>query len=298
MLVGMPKATASLAHLEETLLKRHPVPLRSWERETGRGVHHAFGEYRLMITTSDGAAEEVIIEESCTSIATRVWDCAVVTTKWLERRSLLSQMEIGMSSSSTLVPDVATALKLNVDPLKETRPTQVLELGAGLGLLSICLAKMGAAVLSTEYGAAVAHLKKNCVQNNADVSQYYHDASPTRTTLSSGSVLCRELDWYKTTETLRSLLPLENDTPIFDLIVVTDCSLSTRDSIGVLDMIQRYGTRGHTKCLVGLCREREGTSFFIDNAQKLYPSGVSVVPTAEYHEQYQTNRHIILLIEL
>jgi hypothetical protein len=159
---------------------------------------------------------------------------------------------------------------------------------------------MGAAVMSTEYGSAVKHLQKNCERNNValeNTQDPVNGNSIISTTLKAGYVFCRELDWYNTTETLQTLFPLKDDVPIFDLIAVTDCSLSMKDSMGVLDMIQKYGTIGHTKILVGLCREREGTPYFIDKANEIF-SKVSVVPTSQYHPDYQTTRQTILLIQL
>ena len=65
-----------------------------------------------------------------------------------------------------------TALRTKVDTLSKSnysrRPIQVLELGGGTGLLSICLAKMGGtniAIMATECGLAMNHLKKNMVRN-------------------------------------------------------------------------------------------------------------------------------------
>ena len=296
-----------IAHLlEQKLSNRQPIPLSSWERETGRGVNnYVFGEYKLTIgTTMTGDPVEVIIEEDCSSIATRVWDCAVATSKCLEYQLERNTSSSSSSSSFTTPELLVETLQLNYDPSSSSssRPIQVLELGSGMGLLSICLAKMGAAVMSTEYGSAVNRLQKNCERNEVALeccneNNNLLSTTTTTTTLKSGYVYCRELDWYKTTETLHTLFPLQNDTAIFDLIAVTDCSLSKKDSMGVLDMIQKYGTIGHTKVLVGLCREREGTPYFIDQANELFTK-VSVVPTSQYHPDYQTNRQTILLIQL
>jgi Lysine methyltransferase len=306
------RVNASLA-LEFALLKRKREPLGGagcntlssssscWERETGRGVRHDFGEYRLSICTLDSdtnstTTTKVVIQEDCSSIATRVWDCAVLTTKWLEHQAMLLRSDNG-------ILDLRDALKLpSVDPTTEGAssprppPIQVLELGSGMGLLSICLAKMGAAVMSTEYGSAVSHLQQNCELNQVSRRQQKDDDA---TTLRAGEVVCRDLDWYKTTETLQSLfLPNHRDRAMFDLLAVTDCSLTMKDSMGVLDMIHKYGTPGHTKVLVGLCREREGTPYFIQTAKQLFPHGVTTIPTSDYPADFQTNRHIILLIQL
>ena len=77
------------------------------------------------------------------------------------------------------------------------------------------------AVMSTEYGQQnVDHLRRNCERNNVESSNRIASSSAANTTLTAGFVSCRELDWYKTTETLQSLFPNKNDTAIFDLIVV------------------------------------------------------------------------------
>jgi hypothetical protein len=308
------KINASLA-VQHALLKRnrHPFlgsslpPTSSWERETGRGIYHVFGEYHLDISTCYGGTTKVVIQEDCSSIATRVWDCSVVTTKWLEHQALvLGEMDekeslsssLSSSSTSSSSPlNLHNALRLPSSTKDSSRPPlQVLELGSGMGLLSICLAKMGAAVLSTEYGSAVTHLQKNCERNH--VTRSRDSSLCSNTTLTPGRVVCRELDWYKTTETLQSLFPKEADRAVFDLIAVTDCSLSIKDSMGVLDMIRKYGTVGHTKVLVGLCLEREGTSFFVERAMTLFPNDVTTIPTGEYPAEFLTTRHTILLIQL
>jgi predicted nicotinamide N-methyase len=225
------------------------------------------------------------MQEDCSSIATRVWDCAVATTKWLEKAAL-------MHTEQDVPWNLRGALQLSAAAV-DNRPLQVLELGSGTGLLSIALAKMGAAVMSTEYGTAVAHLRRNCEVNNVEVG------ATSSTTLTAGRVCCRELDWYKTIETLQSLFQKPNDIAIFDLIAITDCSLSVKESMGVLNMIDKYGTHGHTRVLVGLCNEREGTSHFINaSSQKYSKENMRVISSSEYHEDFPTTRHTILLIQL
>jgi hypothetical protein len=300
--------------IEETLQNRHRYLPNScsWERETGRGVQHEFGLYRLTITTQSGHQEEVVIQEDCSSIATRVWDCAVLTAKWVENRCLQQRDGFASSSLSSSSPsssfpsiDLAQALCLNCDT--RDRPVYALELGSGMGLLSISLAKMGAAVLSTEYGAAVGHLQRNCIRNNVAIATTRQWDGPS---MMQGRVYCRELDWYASIETVQDLLPRPRGgeeegsstntfSQKFDLIVVTDCSLTRKDARGVLDMIHRYGTSGHTTAIVGICLEREGTPYFIDSAKAEFPR-VDIVPSArnEYHKDYQSTRHSILLIRV
>ena len=125
------------------------------------------------------------------------------------------------------------------------------------------------AIMATECGLlAVNHLKKNMVRNYVGISTT--NSSDTNTTLIAGCVRCRELDWYKTKESLQSVFPNKNDTPIFDLIVVTDCSLSERDSQGVVDMILKYGSPGHTMVVAGICNEREGLEYLEEKNLDFY----------------------------
>jgi predicted nicotinamide N-methyase len=306
-------------NIEQMLLKRQVSIGKGrnnvsigWEREKGKGYYFDFGEYKLSIRNSNGHKEDVIIEEDSKSISTRVWDCSVLTTKWFEQNvfssslpssSLLlsSSSSSSLSSSSSSGKNLMTALRTKVDTLsksKHNRPIQVLELGSGTGLLSICLAKMGGtniAIMATEYGLAVNHLKKNMVRNYVGISTA--NFSHTNTTLIAGCVSCRELDWYKTKETLQSVFPNENDTPIFDLIVVTDCSLSERDSRGVLDMILKYGSPGHTVVVAGICNEREGTHYFIETTKNVF-ANYMFIPQTDYHKDYQSSRHKIMLIQV
>jgi hypothetical protein len=214
-------------------LAKPPTPASSWERETGRGIgQYSFGEYRLPVQIKV-RSDEVVISEDCSLIATRVWDCSVVTAKWMEH--LMNQKQQCHLSEAL--------------HLKTSNPekVQILELGAGTGLLSIYLAKSGGAVLSTEYGSAVKYLKNNCDRNQVTLP-----SDQMTSTVTAGKVHCRELDWYKTTEeTLQTLFQEEGERAMFDLIVVTDCSLTFKESQGVLEMIHKYGTPGHTKVVAG-----------------------------------------------
>jgi predicted nicotinamide N-methyase len=306
-------------NIEEMLLKRQVSIEKGrnnininigWEREKGKGYHFAFGEYKLSIRNSNGQKEDIIIEEDSKSISTRVWDCSVLTTKWFEQNVFSSSLpsslpsSLSSSSSSSSGPNLMNALRTKVDTLSKSnhnRPIQVLELGSGTGLLSICLAKIGGtniAIMSTEYGLAVNHLEKNIVRNYVDILSANSFSSDTKnTTLIAGCVSCRELDWYKTEETLQSIFPNKNDTPIFDLIVVTDCTLSERDSRGILGMIHKYGSPGHTMVVVGICNEREGTPYFIETAKEIF-ADYTIVPQTDYHKDYQSSRHKIMLIQV
>jgi predicted nicotinamide N-methyase len=268
--------------LEQALRKRVAPPPRksSWERETARGIHHSFEEYRLKITAASGSEEEVVIDEDCSSLATRVWDCAVVTSKWLESIA---------TRAGHPCPDLVASLQLKSETFMK-RPIQVLELGAGTGLLNMCLAKMGAAVMSTEYGSAVRCLRENCDRNNVTMP---HTMGSSQATMKSGFVTCRELDWFKTTETLQTLFA-PNEQAIFDLIVVTDCSLTNKESKGVINMIHKYGTKGHTKVIFGVCNEREGTPYIMEAAVKDFQE-VVLVPTSDHHTSFQTTRQKIVI---
>lgn len=267
----------SRINLEKALLQRATPPQLSWEREMVRGYVHTFGEYTLPITNASGREETVVIHEDTKMIATRVWDCATMTSKWLEH----------VSRTPDGIPDLTTSLNLKVDASLE-RPIQVLELGAGTGLLSVCLAKMGAAVLSTEYGPVVKFLEVNCRNNEVLLDDAIEK------TLVGGMTRCRELDWYKSTDTLESMFS-PNEEAIFDLLIVTDCSLTERDTQGVFDMIEKYGTKGHTKVVIGSCLEREGTPLTIQKA-KQFPN-FRQVPTSAQHPQYSSSRHTILLFD-
>mmetsp|Transcript_54020 Transcript_54020/g.81887 ORF Transcript_54020/g.81887 Transcript_54020/m.81887 type:complete len:278 (+) Transcript_54020:166-999(+) len=277
----MPQLLKSLPleKLERSLRLREPVPPKSsWERETGRGVSYKFGKYSFTIISSSGADESIVIEEDCSIIATRVWDCAALTAKWIESISTKRQPR----------PNLTEALALKNNTNGKKRQIQVLELGAGLGLLSVCLAKMGAAVMSSEYGVAVRYLKESCDSNNVTVE--------SDQPLSAGGVKCRELDWFKTEETLESLF-LPGEVPIFDLIVVTDCTLAEKEAHAVAAMFHKYGTKGHTKGLAGACIQREGTPSFIKRVQEDFDN-VVVVPTSEQHPQFTTPRHTILKFDI
>jgi hypothetical protein len=278
-----------LGSLEKALQNRDPPSKEtlpsSWEREAGRGVLFDFGTYRLPITNSKGGLDQIEIHEECSSISTRVWDCSVVTLKWIEHISLTK-------TNHRNLPDLANGLELPILRSRQQRPIQVLELGAGTGLLSVGLGKLGAAVLSTEYGISVKQLEENCKQNSVTSSS----SSSSQPRMKYGEVTCCELDWYNPIETLPTLFSSE-DEAMFDLIVATDCSMTTNDSRGVVDMIHKYGTKGHTRAIIGLCKEREGTSYCIDKIEKDFFNVVRI-PQSELHPNFQSQRHTILKFQV
>jgi len=288
MIRSSPNLKKMLLEQQESIEKRMDANI-GWEREKGKGNYFSFGKYRLSIRSSSGKKDEIFIVEDCSSISTRVWDCAVLTAKWFEK----NVFSLSVPSSGLL-----QTLRKKVGPDYESdhhRPIQVLELGSGTGLLSICLAKMGTniAVMSTEHRSALNHLERNVVRNYVDSS----NSSDMTTTLTAGRVSCRELNWYKSKESLQSLLPNKSDSAVFDLIVVTDCSLSERDSRGVLDMIQKYGLQGHTMVVAGICNEREGTPYFIKTSKDLF-ADYMIIPQADFHKDYQSSRQTIMLIQV
>jgi len=270
-------------NLEKALTSRKNPPAKpTWEREKGRGLQFDFGEYRLKIKTAEGSEDEVVIYEDCSMISTRVWDCSVLASKWLEN----------IATKDRELPDLRSSLNLrsNVE-----RPLQVLELGAGTGLLSICLAKLGAAVLSTEYGNSVKFLKTNCVDNKVELELPDHDGSE-KWTPTPGRVTSCELDWFNANQTLESMFA-KGQEAVFDLIVVTDCSLTPRDSQGVMEMIHKFGTIGHTKAFLGACKEREGTPYCIENIPKEFKN-VKRVEEEDYHPDFATSRYILWTFEV
>jgi hypothetical protein len=272
-----------LGDLEKFLSSRQiPPKISTWEREMARGRQCEFGAYRLSIRTAEGSQDEVTIHEDLALISTRVWDCSVLVSKWLENISIKNQN----------VPNIASALGLPIASSARDRPLNVLELGAGTGLLSICLAKMGAAVLSTEYGISVKYLQENCDKNKVTEPE---SSQRTKWTPKSGVVSCRELDWYKTAETLESLFA-DMQQAIFDLIVITDCSLTEKDSQGVMAMIHKYATKDHTKVILGICREREGTPYCLENVPKEFKNVVTV-PEQDCHPNFKSTRLMVLTFE-
>eukprot|EP00980_Cylindrotheca_fusiformis_P014608 scaffold3956_cov99-Cylindrotheca_fusiformis.AAC.5 len=270
---------STLSYLEEALSNRHVPPKTStWEREMSLGHQCEFGTYRLRIRTVEGSDDEVVIHEDLSLISTRVWDCSVLVAKWLENIATRYQE----------TPDLASALDLPLTSSTRDRPLNVLELGAGTGLLSVCLAKMGAAVLSTEYGVSVKYLQQNIDLNKIADSQ---STRQMKWTPKSGVVSCRELDWYNASETLETLFA-EGHQSVFDMIVVTDCSLTRRDSQGFMEMIHKYGTKNYTKVILGLCHEREGTPYCVENVPKEFRDVVKISEEA-WHPDFKSQRHMI-----
>jgi tRNA A37 methylthiotransferase MiaB len=106
-------------------------------------------------------------------------------------------------------------------------------------------------------------------------------------TLIPGKVRCRELDWFKEAEPLE-LLFKAGERAIFDLIIVTDCSLTERDTEGVFAMIEKYSTKGHTRVVVAACLEREGTPL-ADRKAKTY-EGYKQVENSQHHLDYSSSR--------
>lgn len=270
-----------IKELEKVLLHRKKIAIPAgWEREMVRGYVHTFDQYRLPLRSLGGEEEMVVIQEDSAMIATRIWDCAVLTSKFIEH--------VCADPMSGTV-DLVTGLNLKQSLKSPKQPIQVLELGAGTGLLSICLAKMGAAVLSTEYGPVVRYLENNCQMNKV-----LPEESATSPTLMTGKVRCRELDWFKEAESLQSMFK-EGERAVFDLVIVTDCSLTERDTKGVFKMIDKFSTPGQTKVIVGVCIQREGTPLTLQKA-KAY-SGYREVQVSDLHPAYTSSRFHILTFD-
>jgi hypothetical protein len=93
LLDDMGQEEPPLRIIEQVLRNRlvhPPKKVSSWERETGRGLHHCFGEYRLQISaTNKNGTEEVFIREHC-SIPFPL-ECGIVRSSHPSGWSALSQ---------------------------------------------------------------------------------------------------------------------------------------------------------------------------------------------------------------
>jgi len=268
-----------------------------WERECDlRPARYAAGEYRLAISlpasavsaeaskssTADAGENTttIVIREDMKSLGTRVWDCAALLSKWAEKVRRLEKW-----------------------PWQSTpgQPLRVLELGAGTGLLAIALAKLGAAVLATEYGPIVPHMTECCAENGVLLQRATPEsggapAFPSPSELVAGTVLCYELDWYALDATV-SAAGSEPGGPTIDLILVSDCTLTPSDAVEILKVVKHFAPPGSKgiDILVGACHEREGTPTFIEGAKELY-GAIEVLDKSEQAEGYSSDRHMIMRI--
>lgn len=248
-----------------------------WERECDRrSTRYAAGEYRLDLDVPDGVATKttIVIKEDMAALGTRVWDCAALMSKWFEK-----------------------ALRVKGWPWRSgtEQPLRVLELGAGTGLLAIALAKLGAAVVATEYGPIVPWMTEVCEQNGVLLQRKApEDGSPLGlprpADLVAGKVICHELDWYALDATKDRA-----DGGNFDVVLVSDCTLTPSDATEILKVIKHFvplGTEG-IDIIVGACHEREGTPTFMKGAEETYKS-MEVLDKSTQHEEYSSNRHMIM----
>jgi len=257
-----------------------------WERECDlRSTRYAAGEYRLELQVPSAGSEEeaaggtaattIIIKEDMAALGTRVWDCSALLSKWFEK-----------------------ALRNQSWPWRPDRegPLRVLELGAGTGLLAIALAKLGAAVLATEYGPIVPWMTQCCEQNGVLLQRNApEDGStlglPSPADLVPGKVMCHELDWYK----LDDSKARGDDGIAFDIVLVSDCTLTPSDAIEIFKVIKHFvppGTEG-IDVIVGAAQQREGTPVFVKAAEEAYRS-VQVLDKSTQDEEYTSDRLMIM----
>lgn len=264
-----------------------------WERECDlRSTRYAAGEYRLELgvpaqvvgmeaSASSVVATTIIIKEDMKSLGTRVWDCAALMSKWAEKTQQLERWPWRLAASG--------------------QPLRVLELGAGTGLLAIALAKLGAAVVATEYGPIVPHMAECCRENGVLLERSPpEDGSalslPSPSNLVGGMVICHELDWYALDATGGGS-DGDKSGATFDLVLVSDCTLTPSDAVEILKVVKHFAPPGSQgiDIVVGACHQREGTPTFIKAAEEVYGK-VEFLDKSEQAEGYSSNRHMIMRI--
>ncbi|KXS20750.1 hypothetical protein M427DRAFT_130968 [Gonapodya prolifera JEL478] len=132
-----------------------------------------------------------------------VWDCGIMMCKFLEYRSYADEG----------------------GPEFQVKGKKVLELGSGLGLLSLTLYHLGAQAIATDAPEVVPHLVETFQLNGLKVSPLNDLFDPSRLStnengIHGGSVSALPLDWMSP---LPPPLLDQNESPLkFDLLVAAD----------------------------------------------------------------------------
>ncbi|KAJ5108981.1 hypothetical protein N7456_005656 [Penicillium angulare] len=202
----------------------------------------------LRITDSDPALSLNIWEETGNSIARHIWDAALASIIFLnEIITGASTSTVTSSGSGTetetgsiSIPILSQLLK----PLSRSKPLQVVELGAGCGIVGIGLATMldGCKVLLTDLPEV-----EEIVMRNLDEAHL----KP------SSTVDFQTLDWDAPPSNLCSQ-------PI-DLILVSDCTYNADSLPSLVSVLGRLvRTSPEALVLVALKRRHESEGVFFD----------------------------------
>jgi predicted nicotinamide N-methyase len=104
----------------------------------------------------------LVLAESASDIAGRLWDSGAQLAAWLSEGELLETTRREAAASPSVVSSVASP-SLEISP--RYAPFGVLELGAGIGVAGLAAAALGARVLLTDLEGALPLLKLNAAAN-------------------------------------------------------------------------------------------------------------------------------------
>ncbi len=173
-------------------------------------------------------ANLTIREETGDSIAKHIWDASLGFLMYLDPRTLKLSAVGALFDSSTC------------------KPIQILELGAGCGIVGIAFAQMlNCDVLLTDLEAATETLQTNI----------------KLASIKSGSTLQAEvLDWSSGLH--------ESLNAKYDLVILSDCIYNPDSSIHLVETLQRLAQSSpHVLVLVGFKRRHHADDIFFDRMQ-------------------------------
>jgi len=182
----------------------------------------------------------VTVPESPRELGTRVWDCAVVLGRHL----------------ASFGPG-------------HWRGEEVLELGAGTGIDSILLSRLGARVHATEYTDTVVDWLRECCRLNGvlcddeedddDDDEDVDGSGGSKSSGLGGKVVVSSLDWYDRDAIERHLGRR------YGRVVMSDCTLTEGDAVACWEVLNVFvGAERGTVGWVGVCVERSGTPKFLE----------------------------------
>jgi predicted nicotinamide N-methyase len=245
----------------DTVKSLDTLPKR-WERETGIQIGGSFSEGCFSLQLNE---HKITVSESAEEIGTRVWDSAILMSKWFEKM----QHETNFLSGK-----------------------RVIELGSGTGLLGLICAKLGASlVVLTDLPVLLQTMQQNIERNQLQQqcvarALNWNDAQGVESLLKEFGTF----DYVVASDVL--VFAGDARKPFLHTTVVATTE-KQQQPVGLLYTIRAFADPKHTLILMGCGLNRQG---FIDGFYNNPPTDlfdIQLVGEDEMHPDFRTKRIVL-----